>query len=63
MVRLVLPKRREILVFRAELKRGMCEEKRIWRFGLNHALAGSNKHCLFSLLLFFVKEKNVKETE
>ena len=33
-VRWVLPKRCEILVFLAELKRGMCEEKRIWRFGL-----------------------------
>ena len=35
MVRLVLPKRCEILVFLEKLKRGMCEEKRIWRFGLS----------------------------
>jgi hypothetical protein len=33
-VRLALPKQCEILVFLAELKRCMCEEKRIWCFGL-----------------------------
>ena len=32
-VRQVLPNRCEILVFLVE-KRRMCEEKRIWRFGL-----------------------------
>jgi hypothetical protein len=46
----VLPKRCEILIFLVQVKRGMCEEKWIWRLGLTF------------FVTFFVKEKNVKET-
>jgi hypothetical protein len=44
-VREVLPKRCEILVFLVELKRGMCEEKRIWRFGLTFFVTFFRQGC------------------
>ncbi len=42
-VRLALAKESEILVFPAELKRGTCEEKRIWSFALSFVSFGQAK--------------------